>query len=137
MAQHYSAPSLVDLLNETNVLAALDKDNVACLEEEWFNQPDLYDLTELDQADATNVDDEIIVRCSTQWKVAEFVKLDSILLKSLIKHLEGDSTVLVVGVMPLIPLSSLLAHLAVQMTGIWTSTASYSLYHHFQNHFFI
>ncbi|KAM6491595.1 hypothetical protein JOM56_012776 [Amanita muscaria] len=89
----YSAPTLMDLVNEENILPA--DINVERLEAEWFEQSDPYDLAETDRM--TTPDDANIVRCSTRWNVGDAVKLDSRLLASLIKHLGGDRSVLIVG----------------------------------------
>ena len=43
----YSAPSLMDLLNTDNV----ELQGTAAREEIWFNNPDSYDLNEMDRVD--------------------------------------------------------------------------------------
>ncbi len=91
---YYSAPGLMDLLNEENISPSID---TAILEQEWFDHPDPYDLAESVRIDAGNPDDARIERCSGQWKVASFVKLDSPALASLIKHLSGKTEVLIIG----------------------------------------
>jgi hypothetical protein len=44
----------MDLLNEENVSSLAEPVNAACLEEEWFNQSDPYDLAEIDCVDSGN-----------------------------------------------------------------------------------
>ncbi|KAG6914892.1 hypothetical protein DXG01_014736 [Tephrocybe rancida] len=94
-AQQYSAPSLADLLNKENVLL-LDV-NIERLEADWFDAADPYDLEEADCADAQNPDDECIVRCSTQWKIADIVTLDSTALTKLITRPGGDKMAVIKG----------------------------------------
>ena len=38
-----------------------------------------------------------IIRCSTQWKVADFIKLDSTSLASAIWYLSGDTHAQIIG----------------------------------------
>ena len=45
----HSAPTLMDLINADNV--ELHDVDVATLEEQWFNNPDPYDLTETERVD--------------------------------------------------------------------------------------
>ena len=85
----------MDLLNEDNVSPA-DVDTTR-LEDEWFNHSDPYDLAESDRVDATNPDDLNIVRCSTKWKAADFVKLISASLTSLMKYFAGDKEVSIIS----------------------------------------
>lgn len=93
--RYYSAPTLMDLLNEENI-SPLD----TVLEQEWFDHPDPYDLAESARIDAGNPDDARIERCSGRWKVASFVKLDSPVLAALIKHLSGEKDVSIIGSTP-------------------------------------
>ncbi|KAG6838601.1 hypothetical protein C0991_010323 [Blastosporella zonata] len=103
-SQQFSAPSLSDLLNEDNI-SPLDV-NVDRLEAEWFEAADPYDLNETDRADAANPDQVSIVRCSTRWKMAELVKLDSPSLTTLISRLGGNNTVSIIGAKGEVPKSA-------------------------------
>ena len=91
----FSAPSLMDLLNDDNILPS--EIDTRRLEEEWFNKEDPYDLAESDRADASKGIDINIVRCNTRWNVADYIKLDSPALAALIKHLAGENDVMIVG----------------------------------------
>ncbi|KAG6843706.1 hypothetical protein H0H87_001441 [Tephrocybe sp. NHM501043] len=93
-AHQYTAPSLANLLNKDNI-SPLDINGH--LEASWFDAEDPYDLEETAWVDAQNLDDEHIVRCSTQWKIGDLVKLDSTSLTALITHLRGDKTVGIKG----------------------------------------
>lgn len=50
-----------------------------------------FNLDKSSHFDAGSPDDVGIVRCSTHWNVAKFVKLDSPLLFGLIKQSGGDA----------------------------------------------
>ncbi|KAG6886812.1 hypothetical protein C0992_002192 [Termitomyces sp. T32_za158] len=90
-SQQYSTPSLMDLLNEDNILPAdIDIDR---LETEWFEAPDPFDLAKTDHANLANLDGNHIVRCNDRWRIAELVRLDSPTLAALIAHLRGDNAV--------------------------------------------
>ena len=92
---YFSAPTLMDLVNEHDI-SPVEVDTT-CLEQEWFNHEDPYDLAESDRSDAANPDDINIVRCNTRWKIADFVKLDSSPLSSLIKYLAGETDAPIIG----------------------------------------
>lgn len=79
-----STPSLLDLLNDENVAPqTVDRE---ALEKSLFDNPDPYDLNETDRVDASISGDSpsLILRSSTRWDVAEYVKLDSTALAQLI-----------------------------------------------------
>ena len=69
----YSAPSLMDLLN-TNSIEPQEPQDMEAMEELWFNNTDPYDLAEID---CLNPDlQETVIQSSTQFKIANYVKLD-------------------------------------------------------------
>ena len=71
--------------------------NIKHLEAEWFEKQDPNDPAELDHVDAENPVNVQIVWCSTRWNVSGFVKLDSPILSSLIKHLSGNKEAGIIG----------------------------------------
>ncbi|KAG6876045.1 hypothetical protein C0992_001195, partial [Termitomyces sp. T32_za158] len=87
----YSAPSLMDLLNDDDI-TPLDT-NIERLEAEWFEAVDPYDLGETKRMDAAKPDEAQIVRCNNRWKIADLVKLDSPSLGALIARLSGNTAV--------------------------------------------
>lgn len=78
----YSAPSLIDLLNADNV----EPQDTAAMEELWFNNPDPYDLTEMDHIDS--ILQETVNWSSTQFDIANYVKLDNSKLTALISKVD-------------------------------------------------
>ncbi|KAG6864087.1 hypothetical protein C0991_012595 [Blastosporella zonata] len=89
--QYYSAPTLMDLLNEDNI--SPEEVNIERLKAEWFENLDPYDLAESDCLDSANPDDLLITRCSTRWKVGELVWLNGAPPAALIKHLSGNDII--------------------------------------------
>jgi hypothetical protein len=82
----YSAPLLMDLLNADNNVEPQDLDTAA-MEEFWFNNPNpYYDLNETDCVDP--VLQETIVRSSTRFDIANYVKLDDGKLTTLISKVD-------------------------------------------------
>ena len=79
----YSAPSLMDLVNTDNV----EPQDTLAMEEFWFNNQDPYDLNETDRIDP--VLQENVTRSSTQFDVANYVKLDNGKLAALISKVDG------------------------------------------------
>jgi hypothetical protein len=82
----YSAPSLMDLLNANNVEPEQPQDTEA-MEELWFNNPDPYDLAETDRVDAA-YEKEMVIRSSTRFEIANYVKLDDSRLTALITNVD-------------------------------------------------
>ena len=80
----HSAPTLMDLVNADNVEP--QEVDISVLEEQWFNHPDPYDLSETER-----VDEELqatIIRSSRRFDVADYVKLDDPKLVALIKKVD-------------------------------------------------
>jgi hypothetical protein len=80
----YSAPSLMDFLNTENV----NPHDSAALEEVWFNNPDPYDLAETERIDPDL--QETVIRSSTRFDIANYVKLNDTKLKSLITKVDTE-----------------------------------------------
>jgi hypothetical protein len=78
----HSAPLLMDLLNTDNV----EPQDTAAIEELWFNNPDPYDLAETDRIDPDL--QETIIRSSTRFDIAKYVKLDDSKLMALISNVD-------------------------------------------------
>ena len=81
----YSAPSLMDLLNVDNVEPQESLDTAA-MEEFWFNNPDSYDLNETEWTNP--VLQETVIQSSTQFDIANYVKLDDNKLTALITKID-------------------------------------------------
>jgi hypothetical protein len=80
----HSAPTLMDLVNADNIEP--QEVDMSALEEQWFNHPDPYDLSETER-----VDEELqatIIRTSQRFDVADYVKLDDPKLVALIKNVD-------------------------------------------------
>jgi len=71
----------MDLLNTNNIEPA--NADIAVMEELWFNNPDPYYL---DETERTNIDlrSPPVVRSSTHFDIADYVKLDDSKLASLV-----------------------------------------------------
>ncbi|KAF5362661.1 hypothetical protein D9758_009576 [Tetrapyrgos nigripes] len=85
----HSAPTLTDLLNAEN-LEPKEAD-LAGLEEQWFNNPDPYDLGETDRVDdSLKVDDDnmTVIRSQIRFNIAEYIKLDDKKLISLLTNVD-------------------------------------------------
>ena len=85
----HSAPSLMDLLNTNNIEP---QDDTAAMEQLWFNNPDPYDLAETD-SDRIHPDlklqpEENIIRSSTRFDIAYYVKLNDSKLTDLISNVD-------------------------------------------------
>lgn len=78
-----SAPTLLDLLNDDDV-APQDVDREA-LEKALFDVADPYDLDETARIDAAiSASAPVVLRSTTHWAVAEYIRLDSAVLAKLI-----------------------------------------------------
>jgi hypothetical protein len=79
-----SAPTLLDLLHDTNMDMAAPTTTAdhEALEELWFNPTDPYDLEE---ADRCALDVPAVVRSTERFKIADYVKLESTSLATLIE----------------------------------------------------
>ena len=80
----HSAPTLMDLVHADNV-EPQDAD-ISVLEEQWFNHPDLYDLSETE-----HVDEELqatMIQTSQHFDVADYMKLNDPKLVALIKSVD-------------------------------------------------
>ncbi|KXN92074.1 hypothetical protein AN958_09777 [Leucoagaricus sp. SymC.cos] len=93
--QVYSAPTLMDLINDENIHPS--EVSKSHLESLWFEQLDPFNLNEPDCTDAESSGNLMIVRCSTHWKISDFIKLDSPLLAALIRCLSGDGDTDIIG----------------------------------------
>ena len=58
------------------------------MEELWFNNPDPYDLAETDRVDADLRVQEVVLRSSTRFDIAHYVKLNDSKLTALISHVD-------------------------------------------------
>lgn len=95
---HYSAPSLMDLLNEENVTP---KDvGISILEETLFNHPDPYDLAKCDRVDPALSAPATVVRSQDCFDIAQYVKLDSPSLATLITHMSDGRPISVADAAP-------------------------------------
>ena len=80
----HSAPSLMDLLNTENIEPLAH--DTAAMEQLWFDNPDPYDLAETDRIDHDL--QENIIRSSTRFNIANYVKLDDDKLTALISNVD-------------------------------------------------
>ena len=70
--------------------------DIEALENELFNQPDPYDLAKTDRADEAlegvqiSRPDEPVVRSSTRFDIAEYIKLDDEKLKALLLEVDTE-----------------------------------------------
>ena len=81
----YSAPSLVDLLN-TDSIKPQEPQDIEAMEELWFNNPDPYDLAEIDCLDPDL--QATVVWSSTWFEITNYVKLDDGKLTALISNVD-------------------------------------------------
>ena len=62
------------------------------MEELWFNNPDPYDLAETDRPDLQETDrpdlQETVIRSSTRFEIANYMKLDDSKLTALISNID-------------------------------------------------
>jgi hypothetical protein len=78
-----SAPALMDLLNTDNIEP--NSVDTAAMEELWFDNPDPYDLAETDRVDAALGG---VIRSSTRFDIATYIKLDDPKLDTLISKVD-------------------------------------------------
>ena len=81
----HSAPSILDLVN-SNHIDPNDVD-IAAVEDQLFNHPDPYDLEETERVDPAL--QERIVRSTTRFDIADYIKLDDPELKALITKIDS------------------------------------------------
>ena len=82
----HSSPSILDLLN-TNHVNPKDV-NIAAVEDQLFNHPDPYDLEETEHIDLAL--QERVVRSTTHFDVANYIKLYDPELKALITKVDSQ-----------------------------------------------
>ena len=75
----------MDLLNTDSIKPQEPQDTEA-MEELWFNNPDPYDLAEIDCLDPDL--QETVVQSSTWFEIANYVKLDDGKLTALISNVD-------------------------------------------------
>ena len=82
-----SAPSLMDLINADNVNPLDTAVDVAALENVWFNNPDPYDLDEVDRVDPA-LQQPPVSRSSDRFDISTYIKLDDPKLAALITKVD-------------------------------------------------